>query len=97
MTEIRERRISHKELTRIVFRCERKDCGAELVIDMSVARQLDRFRAEPGHTGRSFTSPFCEEPFDPSLRAAIEGYRTFLYYMSLAKQEAVFGLAESAP
>lgn len=90
VTEITERRVKHDEIKAVSFVCDNDKCRAEIVIDLSNEVQVDRFRVVPKSESRSFVCPFCDEQVGLPLRLAINGYRDFLYYLSLVKQPAVF-------
>jgi hypothetical protein len=102
MTESRERRIPYTELTVLSFHCAK--CQAELLIDLGNTIQTGRFRANVKDTSCApFLCSFCQEPFPPALRAAVDCFCDFRYYLKQADPKQVdphladFRLSEPQP
>ena len=90
MTEIQERRISHKELVVLAFQC--KHCRGELVIDLRSEKQRERLF----HSASTpMVCPFCGVEFDRLFHQSFQGLRDWLERLKEAGQEVFFCLRES--
>lgn len=89
MTETRERRISHKELTTIVLRC--RGCGGEIKLDWKNEKQRTKlYRTDAG----TIECPLCEQAFDSAVHKAFVSYRDWWDRLEAAKQEVIFAIQE---
>jgi hypothetical protein len=84
MTDIHERRISHKELFVLSFRCTY--CSGELTVDFTNQDQ----RARLLRTGDEFKCPFCDEPFPRYLRESFRAFREWRDKLEAWGQELTF-------
>lgn len=64
MTETRELRIPHKEMTTVAFTCPH--CGAEVVVDIADKRQRKTW-----DDAAQFACPICRANFDSNLKGAM--------------------------
>lgn len=88
MTEQHERRISHKELTSLAFRC--KSCQAEFTLDLTNEEQGRRLEDMRGEHWQQCS--FCGTHFDSSLRGSLRLLVDWRRRLEQAGYEIVFRL-----
>ena len=92
MTEIFERRISHRELTVLVFRCS--CCKGEVTIDLANKVQRESIMHASPTLRRC---PYCSHEYDSGLLASFGDLRMWLDRLADCGQEIIFCLREEIP
>ncbi len=87
MTEALERRISHKELRIISFRCS--NCEGEVRVDLDNETQRERIM----HSNSGpLSCQFCKQAFDSNFMKSFEGLRSFFDCLRWCNGEVDFCL-----
>lgn len=99
MTEHHERRISHKELTLMSFRC--RACGAEISVNLTEPSQVSNLRRTLESPAHQMRCQLCAEFLDaPSATArpfaeAVLAFLKFREQLNAADREIIFRMSDS--
>jgi hypothetical protein len=99
MTDHHERRVSHKELVLLSFRC--RGCGAEISVDLAEPSQVSNLHRAVESPEHQMKCPLCSDSIDvPSATSrpfaqAVLAFLKFRELLSATGREIIFRIPDT--
>ena len=93
MTEIHERRVSHKELTLLEFQCPH--CKSEMTLDLTNTAHIEKLQSFA--SGGQMGCTFCDHSFDSQFCTALAQFRHWFMALEAMNRKVTFRVPIAAP